>query len=115
MNAGKLIDSAIEEGANRVDNISFTISDNKEICKHLLRQAAERAKSEAEVVAQALSTKIVGIKDVSSSCGGEMHRPVYQLGMAQEDAMMAKSVVPVEAGTINLQSSVRTVFYIDSQ
>jgi len=115
MNAGKLIDSATEEGVNRVDNISFTISDNRDICKHLLRQAAERAKSEAEVVAQALGTKIVGIKDVSSSCGSEMHRPVYQLGMAQEDAMMAKSVVPVEAGTINLQSTVRAVFYIDSQ
>lgn len=115
MNVGKLIDSATEEGVNRVDNISFTISDNKDICKHLLRQAAERAKSEAEVVAQSLGTKLVGIKDISTTCSSEMHRPVYQFGMVQEEAMMAKSVVPVEAGTINLQSTVRVVFYIDSQ
>lgn len=113
-NAGKLIDAATEAGANRVDNISFTISAKSDYCKHLLRQATERARSEAEVVAQSLGTKIAGVKEASSSCGAEMHRPVYQFGMAQEDAMMAKSGAPVEAGTLMLQGTVRTVFYLDS-
>lgn len=113
-NAGSLIDGATEEGANRVDNISFTISDNNEYCRHLLRQATERARSEAEVVAQSLGTEIAGVKEVSSSCGTEMHRPVYQFGMAQENAMMAKSGAPVEAGTLMLQGTVRIVFYLDS-
>jgi uncharacterized protein YggE len=111
---GKFIDSATEEGVNRVDNISFTISDNSDYCKRLLRQATERARSEAEVVAQSLGTKIVGVKEASSSCGTEMHGPVYQFGMAQEDVMMAKRGAPVEAGTLILQGSVRTVFYLDS-
>jgi uncharacterized protein YggE len=113
-NAGKFIDSATEEGANRVDNISFTISDNRDFCKLLLRRATERAKSEAEVVAQSLGTKIAGVKEVSSSCGSEMPRPVYRFGMVQEETMTAKSAAPVEAGTIVLQGSVRAVFYLDS-
>ena len=113
--AGKFIDGATEEGANRVDNISFMISDTSEYCKLLLRQATERARSEAGIVAQSLGTKIVGVKEVSSSCGTEMHTPVYRSGRAQEDAMMARSAAPVEAGSLMLQGSVRTVFYLDNQ
>lgn len=114
-NAGKFIDSAVEEGANRVDNINFTLADNRGFCKSLLQEAAENAKSEAETVAHALGAKIVSIKDVASSCGTEMNRPIFQLGMAQDEAMTAKSHVSVEAGAIILNGTVRVVFYLDSK
>jgi hypothetical protein len=113
--AGKFIDSAVEEGANRVDNINFTLSDNRVFCKPLLQEATERAKSEATIVAQSLDAKIVGIKDVASSCGTEMHRPIYQSGIALDEAMTAKSQVSVEAGAIILLGTVRVVFYLDSK
>jgi hypothetical protein len=67
-NLGRFIDSAVEQGVNRVDNISFSLSDTKGFCKSLLQQATEQARSDAEVVAQSLGTRIVGIKDVSASC-----------------------------------------------
>ncbi|MEW6601274.1 MAG: SIMPL domain-containing protein [Nitrospirota bacterium] len=114
-NLGRFIDSAVEQGANRVDNISFSLSDTKGFCKSLLRQATEQARSDAEVVATSLGTRIAGIKDISASCGGEMPRPLYRLGMAAEDAMAAKSATPVEAGTLMLQGTVNAVFYIDGQ
>ena len=114
-NAGKFIDSAVEEGANRVDNINFTLSDNRGFCKPLLQEATENAKSEAEIVAQSLGAKIAGIKDVASSCGTEMHRPIYQSAIAQDEAMTAKSQVSVEAGAIMLLGTVRAVFYLDSK
>lgn len=114
-NAGKFIDSAVEEGANRVDNINFTLSDNRGFCKPLLQEASENAISEAEIVAQSLGAKIVGIKDVASSCGTEMHRPIYQSGIALDEAMTAKSQVSIEAGAIILLGTVRVVFYLDSK
>ncbi|MBI5056088.1 MAG: SIMPL domain-containing protein [Nitrospirae bacterium] len=112
---GRFIDGAVEEGANRVDNISFTLSDNREYCKRLLEKATERAASEAEVVARSLGTKIAGAKDASVSCSSEMPRPVYRFGIAREETVMAQSATPVEAGTIKLQASVSTVFYIDNK
>jgi uncharacterized protein YggE len=112
-NLGRFIDSAVEQGVNRVDNISFSLSDTKGFCKSLLRQATEQARSDAEVVAQSLGARIVGIKDVSASCGGEAPRPIYRLGMAAEAASPAKSATPVEAGTLTLQGTVRAVFYIN--
>ena len=114
-NLGRFIDSAVEQGVNRVDNISFSLSDTKGFCKSLLQQATEQARSDAEVVAQSLGTRIVGIKDISASCVGEMPRPLYQFGMAEEKVVAAKSATPVEAGTLMLQGTVMAVFYIDEQ
>lgn len=114
-NVGGFIDSATGEGANRVDTVNFTLSDDRNYCKDLIRKAMEKAKSQAETVANSLDTRIAGVKDVSASCGSETQRPLYRFGMAGEEAMAAKSPTPVEAGTVLLQGSVNAVFYIDSQ
>jgi len=113
-NAGKFIDRAIEDGANRVDNIIFSISKRGNYCKPLLQEAAGNAKSEAETVARSLGAEIVGIKDVNSSCGTEMPRPVYQFGMAREEAVAVKSQASVESGAITLNGTVKAVFYLNS-
>jgi len=110
--AGKFIDRAIEEGANRVDNIIFSLSNSRNYCKPLLQEAAERAKSEAETVGRSLGAEIVGIKDITSSCGTEMPRPVYQLGMSRDEAMAVKSQASVEAGAITVNATVHVVFYL---
>jgi uncharacterized protein YggE len=112
---GKFIDSATDAGANRVDDIRFILLDDRAYCKLLLSQATERARSEADTVAESLGTKITGIKDVSASCGSEAPRPLYRFGMAGEEAMAAKSPTPVEAGTVVLTSSVRAIFYTQAQ
>jgi uncharacterized protein YggE len=110
---GKLIDTAIEQGSNRIQSIRFTISDDREYCKELLERAAQRAEFEAEVVAQSLGTTITGIKSVSSSCSGMQQPPVYARGFAQE-AGLARSSAPVEPGSIELMGSVSLVFFIDN-
>ncbi|MBI5739802.1 MAG: SIMPL domain-containing protein [Nitrospirae bacterium] len=114
-NVGGFIDSAVEQGINRVDNISFSLSDTKGSCKSLLQRATEQARSDADVVAQSLGTRIAGVKDISASCGGETPRPLYRFGMAAQEALDAGSQTPVEAGTLMLQGTVRAVFYIDAQ
>jgi len=111
-NAGPVIDAALEEGANRIDSIQFSISDDSAYCNDLLAKAALRAKDDAEAVARALAVKITGIKDASVSCGSEVPRPQARYGMMQE-AASSKVTTPIEAGTIKLTASVRSIFFID--
>ncbi len=110
---GKLIDSATEQGSNRVHNINFTINDDNNYCEQLLDRAAKRGKVEAEVVARSLGTAITGIKSVLSSCSDADQPPVYPRGFAQE-ALVSKSVPSIEPGSIKLVGSVNLVFFIDN-
>lgn len=112
---GKFIDSATDAGANRVDDIRFTLLDDRAYCKRLLNQATERARSEAETVAGSLGTRIIGIKEVSVSCGTETPAPIYRFGMAAQETMAVASPTPVEAGTVVLTGSVRAMFYTQAQ
>jgi uncharacterized protein YggE len=115
-NIGKLVDSATSEGANRVHNIRFSLSDDIDYCKFLLEKATERARSEAEVVAQAFGLNLMGIKDASISCGSETPKSVYRLErMAREEVSRSRAMTPVEAGTIRLQGTVKAVFSVERQ
>jgi hypothetical protein len=112
-NVGKLIDSATEQGSNRVHNINFTIADDNKYCEQLLDKAAKRGKREAEIVARSLGTEITGIKSVSSSCSDFNQPPIYPRGFAQE-ALASRSVPSIEPGSIKLVGSVNLVFFIDN-
>jgi uncharacterized protein YggE len=110
---GKFIDSAIEEGANRVHNINFTIADDGNYCEQLLDKATKRGKFEAEVVARSLGTSITGIKSVTSSCSNFNQPPIYQRGFAQE-MVASSSAASIEPGSMKLVGTVNLVFFIDN-
>jgi len=110
---GKFIDRAIEEGANRVHNINFTISDDGKYCEQLLDKATKRGKFEAEVVARSLGTSITGIKSVTSSCSNFDKPPIYPRGFAME-AAASRSAASIEPGSMKLVGSVSLVFFIDN-
>jgi len=110
---GKLIDSATEQGSNRVHNINFTISDDNNYCEQLLDMATKRGKFEAEVVARSLGTEITGIKSVSASCNNFNQQPMYARGYAQE-SVASKSGASIEPGSIKLVGTVNLVFFIDN-
>jgi len=106
---GDLIDKAIEIGANVVQGIDFTIEDEKAFCDSILKKAIERAKREAEVVAQSTGMKITGIKNISPTCRKETHYP-FQREMLMEAKI---SETPIEAGDIAINATVNVVFYIE--
>jgi uncharacterized protein YggE len=112
--AGKIIDNAIQSGANQVQSISFMLSEEKEYCEGVLRKAAEGAKREAFFVARTLGTTISGIKSISPSCGRQpqpIHRqPVMEMKMAA-----AAPETALEAGDVVVSATVNVVFYINKQ
>ena len=98
---GDVIDAATHAGANRVQ---FTLKDQDAVRAEALREAATRARAEAEVLAQALNLKILRVLTVEESSPGIV--PVRtHLAMARASAS-AEVATPVEAGTLDVSAVV---------
>ena len=65
--ASDVIDKAIEAGANRVENVVFTMSDElkRSVRAEAIKIAAEDAKSKAEQILGPMGLSITGVKSIS--------------------------------------------------
>lgn len=103
-NVGKLIDAAMQSGANTIQRLVFTLKDEQSAQLRALRLASTKAKAKAEEMANAVGLKIIKILSVT-----EGERGVRPIIMPQQRAQMdvaAAAPTPVEAGTIEVRSSV---------
>ena len=68
-NVGALADTGVSAGANGIDNILFTLSDEKEkqVRKEALSKAAVLAKEKAEALASGLGVSLGSLESVSES------------------------------------------------
>jgi uncharacterized protein YggE len=64
---GAIIDEALTAGANRVDGVRFALSNEETVRAEALRQAAERAHRQAEVLASSLGVRLGPVLDASTS------------------------------------------------
>ena len=101
---GSLIDTATQSGANKIQRLVFTLKDEDAAKREALRNAAAKAKSKAEDVARALGLKIARVLSVNE--GEQAFRPVMR--ELRAGAVMAQEAAPtpVEAGTIQVRSTV---------
>jgi uncharacterized protein YggE len=107
---GKLIDSATQAGANRVDSLSFDTDKREEYRRLALAQAVQDARATADTVAKATGVKIVKILKISPSY--EVPRPmVRELGFAKMTAQAAPT--PIEPGELTVSATVNIVFEIE--
>jgi uncharacterized protein YggE len=104
-NVGKLIDAAMQSGANTIQRLLFTLKDEHSAQLQALRLASTKAKAKAEEMANALGLKIVKVLSVTE--GEHGIRPIImpQPRVTQMEASAA-APTPVEAGTIEVRSSV---------
>jgi uncharacterized protein len=100
---GSVIDAATRSGANHVQNIRFTVRDQDAVRAEALRQAAARARAEAEVLAAALGVKVERVlhAEENSPRVGPLYQP-----MARAVAASASVPTPVEAGTLDINAEV---------
>jgi len=100
---GDVIDTASRAGANRVPSVQFTLRDEQAVRTRALKEAAVRAKSEADALASALGLRIIRILSVDE--GGPVVVPV-------RDVMFAKAAAPgsaatsIQSGTIEVNANV---------
>lgn len=114
--AADIIDNAVSSGANRVDNVSFTLSPEKQLSvkDDLIGQAILNAKTKAENALLPLNYKIIGVKAVSlSESGIPSPIPVFSGGFMAEDASMKVST-PVFSSDQDITTTANVVFLIGS-
>ncbi|HEV8725954.1 MAG TPA: SIMPL domain-containing protein [Candidatus Binatia bacterium] len=101
----RLIDGAMQAGANNVNRLVFTLKDEQGAQLEALRQASAKAKSKAEAVAASLGLKIVRIAAINE--GERTIQPIYRQAMAARgEALAAQAPTPVEPGTVDIRSTV---------
>jgi hypothetical protein len=115
--AGNIIDAAVSSGANRVDNVSFELSDNKlqKISDDLIADAINDATQKAEKALVPLKQKIVGVKSVVIH---DNVVPYYDSPMrASFDGFAESSMksAPIMSGDEEITTNVSVVFYISQQ
>lgn len=113
-----IIDNAVASGANRVDSVFFTLSQESslKIKDDLIGKAIQNAKSKAEKALMPLDHKIIGVKAVSlSEFSIPYPMPVYRAGFdAYAEQAMPSVPTPVFSSDQDVTTSANVVFIIGS-
>lgn len=105
---GKIIDAAMQSGANNINRLAFTLKDEDAARLDALKQASAKAKAKAEAIAASLGLKIVRIASVSE--GERSIQPIYRAApMARAEGLAAAAPTPIEQGTVDVRSTVSLV------
>ncbi len=109
---GTIVDVAVNNGANQINNINFGLTEEKEqeYKKQALSEAAENAKEKAEILAESLGAKLGKIKAVSES--NFYYRP-YMYAMEETvGAGAVKEAAIVMPSDVSVTANVNIVYYI---
>ncbi len=105
-NLSDILDKSVAAGANEVNGISFTVSEEKQkqIHDELLGGAVKDAREKADKLAESLGVKITGVSSTSISEGG-IPQPMA-LGIAEKAA-------PIQPGQTEVSLSVQVTYIIE--
>jgi uncharacterized protein YggE len=100
---GGVIDAATQSGANHVQGIQFTLRDQQSVRSQALREAATKARAEADTLAAALGLKVIRIISVEET--SPVVVPVRDVMFAAR-ASAAEAPTPIHPGTIDVNANV---------
>ncbi len=113
--AGAIIDAGAQAGANRVNNVQFTLSKAAEETAKTaaLKMATEGAKGKAQAIADGLGVKLLGVASVNEAnvYFPPMYMRGYETAMALDKAE-AVAMPPIEAGDLTVTATVNVVYNI---
>jgi uncharacterized protein YggE len=113
---GKIIDSVVEAGASRIDQVSFYLSEEKErkVKSDILSSAASDARLKAELLAHGAGTRITGVRSVAES--SFFVKPFNSISNSVSPVAFAKDILndptKVAEGEIEVSASVTASFDI---
>lgn len=109
---GKIVEIAVNNGVNNVDNVLFVLSKDKlrEVKGSLLSLASKNAREKADALAGSLNVGVGKIRSVSESFYEP--GPVYARGDFAESVMAAKVAPPISPSDVSVQAQVSIVFEI---
>lgn len=109
---GRLIDAALQAGANRVNGVRFGLKNSEGVRAEAIRGAVAKARADAAAIAAALGVRLGAVLDASTA-GGQP--PVFaRLEMAQARGFAADAAsTPIEPGQQTVTASVTLVYAIE--
>jgi uncharacterized protein YggE len=107
--AGKAIDAAIRGGSNRIDSISFQLSEalQESAYSDALRKAVNNAESKADVVAESMGIARIYPIEISVE---EFYAPVVRYLEAPEAAPAPAPATPITPSEVEVNARVRIVY-----
>ena len=104
---GKLLQGAVETGANRVSGVSFGSTREDEHQRAALAKAAEDAKANAEALAKAMGVKLGRLHALTAAESGGMPMPMmFERAQMKTMAGSMAADQTYQAGEIKFQASV---------
>jgi len=97
---GKVIDTAVQAGANRVQGLSFSIKDDQPLRSQALRAAALQARAHADSIALGLGVHVGAV--ISAAEGVGIRVLTGSLGAAAAP----QAPTPVQPGTVDITATV---------
>ena len=108
---GKIIDVALANGANNINSLDFGFKNQKALQDQALTAAIKDARRKADLAAQELGVRIVGVQDVNIN-GGGFYTMQRNAKMAPMMEATMDAATPIEAGTVACSASVHVVFIL---
>lgn len=107
-----IVDRSAAAGANQIGSVSFSVSDEmqKDLREELIDEAVADASSKAELLADSLDVKIIGVQS-SSIIDGLSPRLYYDVAEVAMDEMGGSST-PIMPGESTVSMSVQVVYLI---
>lgn len=110
-NISDWIDAAVNAGANRVDSLSFTLSEERlgEVRASLTQAAVDNARDKADALAQALDVEVTGVKAASLF---DFSPPVTPLSLSFATGAAESITTPIIPGEQSVTATVGVVYKI---
>lgn len=114
---GKMIDNAISAGATNIDNLTFSVSNYEDQCNELITIATRKAKTRADVIAQALNTSVYGLSNISTSCSTKnFNQPRFYMAKNMIADVVAETSsaggITISNGVVKVDANVNASFYV---
>jgi len=114
----KLIDTAIASGANRTDNLYYSVTNEKSVCNTIYPELVKDLRTQALSLAQAAGTTLDGLKHMNVSCntdsivsnGRFLSSKAY--AVTEDAAAGISAPTPVESGKVKIRVYINADFYV---
>lgn len=112
--AGAYVDKALQAGATRVQNVSFTLSNPDTYYGHALQQAVKTAQSSAQVLATAYDKELVGVVSVIEDSANHIFTSAADYAGAESMAALgensAKPQTEINYDDVTVEASITVVY-----
>lgn len=103
--AGPAIDAVVKQGANLVEEVTFTLQDMQQAKNEAIAQAVRQARAYAETASKAASVSLGDILELSVN-------PSVIMPRAMKFAMVAEASTPITPGDVEVSANVSLVYAI---